>query len=61
MYDPMARRASVRKGRERGCWVYIPREELDKTRLASVDAPPFYRTVGRKDGATVVVLLFPER
>lgn len=57
-HDPGLRRRSRREGRERGCWVYIPLEELAKTRV-DVDGPaPFYRTAGRRGGSTVVVTLY---
>lgn len=38
-YDHAALRNGVRRGRERGCWVYIPAEELENAGL-SLDAPP---------------------
>lgn len=41
-YDPAARRRSVRTGRERGCWVYVPAEELELLGFAKGDPPPFY-------------------
>jgi hypothetical protein len=60
VYDQARRRRAVRKGRERGCWVYIPAEELARTRIGVGEAPPFYRTFGRDGGATVVVALYAE-
>jgi len=57
MYDPMAWRRSVRKGRERGCWVYIAAEELAKTRAGADGSPPLYRAHGRAQGRTVLVEL----
>lgn len=48
MYDPAVRRRSVRKGRERGCWVYIPSEELTKADVPLDRPPPFYRVWPRK-------------
>lgn len=54
-YDSAARRQSVRRGRERGCWVYIPAEELDKTGFGD-GPPPFYRCWGGGRGRTVVQL-----
>lgn len=56
-YDAGARRLAQRRGRERGCWVYVPAEELE---LAGVDphgAPPRYRVWGRARG-TVLVRLY---
>lgn len=54
----MAQRRSVRRGRERGCWVYIAAEELSKTRVGADGPPPLYRAHGRAHGRTVVVELF---
>lgn len=55
-YDYAERRASVRRGRERGCWVYIPAVELEKTGFDPYGAPPFYRTWGDARGRIVVQL-----
>ena len=60
VYDSAALRRSVRKGRERGCWVYVPAEELAKTRAGVADLPPRYRTVGRQNGSTVIVTFYRE-
>lgn len=56
-YDRARRRRSVRRGRERGCWVYIPAEELAK---AGIDGDrPWYRVWGSKvRGARVTVNLY---
>lgn len=58
-YDAGRRRRSVRRGRERGCWVYIPQEELAK---AAYDGPaPWYRVWGSSvRGSRVTVNLYPE-
>ena len=61
VYDPAQRRRGVRRGRERGCWVYVPAEELAKTRAAAAATVPYYRTAGRKGGSTVVVTFYAER
>jgi hypothetical protein len=42
-YDPRAWRRSARQGRERGCHIYIPAEELLKLRADLGDRPPVYR------------------
>lgn len=55
-YDSGARRRSKRKGRERGCWVYVPAEELVKAGHDPQGAPPFYRTWGTKSGGVFVRL-----
>ena len=58
-HDYAARRKTKRTGRERGCWLYIPAEELAATGYES-DAPPFYRLwPGRK--RTILVQLYEER
>jgi len=59
-YDPGLRRRGVRRGRERGCWVYIPADELEKTRIGAEGSTPYYRTHGRAGGRTVLVELFRE-
>lgn len=49
--DPAGRHRGVRRGRERGCWVYVPAEQM---RAAGVNVergqpPPDYRVwAGRK-------------
>jgi hypothetical protein len=55
-YDSGARRRGVRKGRERGCWVYVPAEELQKAGHEPGDPPPFYRTWGTSRGGVLVRL-----
>lgn len=58
VYDPARRRRGVRKGRERGVWIYVPAEEL---RAAGVDPhaeAPWYRVWTRR--RTVLVQLYPE-
>jgi hypothetical protein len=58
-YDPGLRRRGVRKGRERGCWVYIPAEELTAARIVSNGHPPFYRVwPGR---GTVMIRFYQEK
>jgi len=58
-YDRARRRRSVRRGRERGCWVYIPQAELQKAGVD--DVLPWYRTWGSKvRGARVTVNLYRE-
>jgi len=61
MYDSAYLRRSVRRGRERGCWVYVPAEELAKTRVGADGAPPRYRTTGRENGSTVVVTFYRDK
>jgi hypothetical protein len=58
-YDTAERRAAVRKGRERGCWVYVPMVELEAAGFDPYGPPPRYRTWGRPRG-TVLVRLYRE-
>lgn len=53
-YDSGARRRAQRRGRERGCWVYIPAEELRKAGYDPDSEPPFYRTWGTPRGGSFV-------
>lgn len=59
-YDAAARRQAQRRGRERGCWVYIPMEELQKVGIDLDGEPPFFRVWGRERGS-VLVRLYKER
>ena len=55
-HDHAARRKAQRRGRERGCWVYIAAELLPEP-LAAPDAPvPWYRVWGGRRGRYVVTL-----
>ena len=56
MYDSARRRRSVRRGRERGCWVYIPADELHKAKVDLDGPPPFYKTWGDRRGSIIVRL-----
>lgn len=47
-YDQATRRRSVRKGRERGVWIFIPAEELVGAGVDPKADPPFYRLWHRK-------------
>jgi hypothetical protein len=63
-YDFAARRRGVRKGREKGCWVYIPAVELAAAGIPpDLDGTPWYRTRGHArsaNAATVIVDLYRE-
>ena len=62
-YDPGVPRRGVRRGRERGCWVYIPAEVLREAGLPLDDPPPTYRLQGRRrsaHGHTVFVNLYSD-
>lgn len=56
-YDHAKRRASKRRGREKGCWVYIPMVELEEAGFPPTEHPPYYRVWGLS-GATVIVKLY---
>jgi len=55
-HDASARRRAVRSGRERGCWVYIPAEDLQKAGIDPQGPRPWYRTWGRARGGVLVRL-----
>lgn len=42
-YDFARRKKANRSQRERGCWVYIPAEELSKAGVPLDGPPPWYR------------------
>lgn len=46
----------MRRGRERGCWVYILGSELEAASFSTSSPPPFYRTWPQPDGAVLVRL-----
>ncbi len=61
-YDRARRKRSIRKGRERGCWVYVPLDELRAAGFAG-DEAPFYRTAGHARSAnagSIIVSLYRE-
>lgn len=43
-YDHAKRRQARRSGREKGCWLYVPAEQLQAAGFAPGDPAPFYRT-----------------
>jgi hypothetical protein len=53
-YDHAARRRSQRRGRERGCSVYIPEDELRKAGFDPADPPPYFRVWGSPRGSVLV-------
>lgn len=55
-YDSGERRQTKRSGRERGCWAYIPAEELRKAGIDPDGPAPFYRVWGSPRGSLVVRL-----
>jgi len=58
-YDAAERRQAKRAGRERGCWLYVPAEELLKAGI-DLDGPaPRYRVWGSSRGGLFVRLYRP--
>ena len=55
-YDEQERRQSLRRGKERGVWVFIPAAELRKAGVDPQDGPPRYRVWGRGRGSVLVRL-----
>lgn len=55
-YDQGARRRTQRRGRERGCWVYIPAAELVAAGVSPDDEPPWYRLWSGRRGRFIVTL-----
>lgn len=55
-YDSGQRRRAQRRGRERGCSIYIPADELVKAGYDPDGPAPFYRTWGTKRGGVMVQL-----
>jgi|GEM_PF-3888775 len=55
-YDAMRRRQSKRAGREKGCWIYIPAEELRSAGIDPNGPAPFYRTWGARRGSLLARL-----
>jgi hypothetical protein len=55
-HDAAARRKAQRRGRERGCWVYISAEQLARGDLASDAFVPWYRIWGGPRGRYIVTL-----
>jgi hypothetical protein len=45
-YDAAERKQATRTGRQRGCYIYIPAEELEKAQWPADSPPPFYRVWG---------------
>ena len=55
-YDPAATRQSLRRGRERGVWVFIPADELRQAGIDPQADAPRYRLWGRRGGSVLVRL-----
>lgn len=55
-YDRSKPRQSLRRGQERGVWVFIPAEELRRAGFDPREPAPKYRLWGRKRGSVLVRL-----
>jgi hypothetical protein len=55
-HDAAARRRAQRRGRERGCWVYIAAEALAAAGYGPDTPAPWYRVWGGQRGRYVVTL-----
>lgn len=58
--DDAARKRAQRRGRERGCWVYISGEQLVAAGLDVASDPPWYRVWAAKGRPRFVVNLYRE-
>lgn len=61
--DTAHRKRAQRRGRERGCWVYIDAEQLTRAGINPLAEPPYYRCNGYKrsrNGHTAIVSLYQE-
>lgn len=60
-YDAALRRRAKRAGRERGCWIYIAAEELERAGIDPHGPAPWYRVTGTQTrGARAMVNLYRE-
>jgi hypothetical protein len=55
-HDARARRRAQRRGRETGCWVYIPGESLGAAGYEPGEPAPFYRVWGGPRARYIVTL-----
>ena len=55
-YDPTGTRQAVRRGRERGVWIFVPAAELHSAGIDPYGPPPRYRMWGRRRGSVLVRL-----
>jgi hypothetical protein len=58
--DVAALKRAQRRGRERGCWVYIAAEQLEAMGIDLSGPPPRYRVWGAEDRPRAVVNLYPQ-
>jgi hypothetical protein len=55
-YDDAAARQTIRRGRERGVWVFVPAAELRKAGVDPHGPAPKYRVWGTARGGVMVRL-----
>lgn len=58
-HDQAARRRAKRAGRERGCWLYIPAEQLERAGIDPRGPVPWFKTWDGRKG-TILVQLYTE-
>lgn len=58
-FDAAEMRRGQRRGRERGCWVYIPAEQLLRCGIPIDGLAPKYRTWSADGRPRVIVNLYP--
>lgn len=54
--DQARRRKATRAGRQRGCYIYVRAEELDRAGYPPSEPPPYYRVWGTQRGGVMVRL-----
>lgn len=59
-HDHARRRKALRKGREKGCSLYIPGRQLMEAGIDPAGPTPFYRTWVRKNRRSVIVSFYLE-
>ena len=59
-HDAAKRRKGVRRGPERGCWLYVTGEQLRELGFDPHDPPPFYVVWPSPDRPRIVVNLYRE-
>lgn len=59
-HDPAARRRATRGGRRKGCYVYIPAEQLAEAGIDPNGPAPYYRTWVGGNRPRVIVNLYEE-
>jgi hypothetical protein len=55
-YDPAEQRQAVRRGKERGAWVFVPAAELRAAGLDPAEPAPRYRVWAHGRGSIMVRL-----